>query len=183
MSTRLILVSHALTDWNLKGLIQGHTDVPLNRTGHDMALKLSGKLALETIHAVYASDLKRAWQTARPAAQARGLKVFTDSGLRECRTFRQVKSPVYPTLPFENRIETRSMALKRFHLALTRIVRSHDQETLLLVSHAGIIDIFINTSVRHIRSKPWCGIRMAINVLEYDSGYWKCIVLNKDCFL
>ncbi|MBT4877414.1 MAG: histidine phosphatase family protein, partial [Desulfobacula sp.] len=30
MSCRLILVSHALTQWNIEGRIQGHTDVPLN---------------------------------------------------------------------------------------------------------------------------------------------------------
>lgn len=181
MTTRLILVSHALTDWNLDGLIQGHTNVPLNRLGHKMARQLAAHLSDEPLDAIYSSDLKRACQTAYPTAESKSLNVFADSGLREVRTFCQVRSPIHPTLPFESEIETRQMALNRFKRTLTRLAQSHDQQTVLVVTHAGILQIFLVQIAAKNDSHPFTeGIRMALNRIDYNSGAWQCLDLNKD---
>ena len=81
--TTILLVRHGETDWNLEGRVQGHSDRPLNDTGHTQAQALAEQLAGEPLDAVYASDLLRALDTARPAAYAHGLPVLPLPGLRE----------------------------------------------------------------------------------------------------
>lgn len=183
MTTGIIIVSHALTQWNLKGVMQGHTDVPLNAMGRHMADWLAKQLAREKIHGIYTSDLVRAVQTAAPLAREKALDIVADTGLREGRTFRQQTSPVYPTLPFWTEMETRPQALKRITETVTRIARDHDGQTILLVTHAGVLDLFINCECQRERARPFRGIRTALNRLVYDAGYWRCIELNRPHFL
>ena len=80
---RLLLVSHAQTDWNVQGRFQGHTDIPLNEHGRRQAKLWQKRLASEAIHAVVASDLLRAAQTAAILAAPHGLDIRTDRRLRE----------------------------------------------------------------------------------------------------
>lgn len=183
MTTRLILVSHALTDWNLEGLIQGHTDVPLNWLGHRMARQLAMYLSDKPIHAIYSSDLKRAYQTACPTARSKSMDMIIDMGLREGRIFRQVRSPVHPTLAFPDEIETYAMALSRFSETLTRISETHPGQTVLVVTHAGVLKVFVNSIVIKDGMPPFNGVRMALNVIDYDAGSWQGITLNQDVFL
>ena len=143
MSTQLILVSHALTQWNVEGRIQGHTDVPLNRIGQKMARCLAKHLAPETIHAIYTSDLKRAYQTAVPTAKQKFLKIVPDIRLREGRSINQERSAIYPTLPYFKEVETKADLYLRTSAALSQIALSHDGQTVLVISHGGSLDIFI----------------------------------------
>ena len=59
----LIFLRHGQTDWNLQGLLQGRTDIPLNEEGRRGALKASGILRGMSFDAVYCSPLLRARQT------------------------------------------------------------------------------------------------------------------------
>ncbi|MBT3176010.1 MAG: histidine phosphatase family protein [Desulfobacula sp.] len=184
MSCRLILVSHALTQWNIEGRIQGHTDVPLNNEGRTMAQCLAKRLARETIHAVYASDLKRSVQTAKPTAEQKSLEIILDIRLREGRSINQERSDTYPTLPFSREVETETDLYQRMTAALSDIARSHDGQTVLVISHGGSIEVFINHFLEKTREIliRYQGIRMALNRLRYDSGRWQCIRLNEDDF-
>ncbi len=65
---RLLLIAHAETDWNAAGRYQGHADPPLNPRGRRQAALLAARLTAERIDAIYASDLRRAWETARAIA-------------------------------------------------------------------------------------------------------------------
>lgn len=71
--TFLTLVRHGQTDWNLERRIQGSTDVPLNETGRSQAADAAALLAGSTHHAIYASPLVRARETAEIIAQSLGL--------------------------------------------------------------------------------------------------------------
>ena len=184
MTTRLILVSHALTQWNMEGRIQGHTDVPLNSRGRRMAECLAHYLADETIHAVYTSDLKRAYQTGQPTADLKQLPVQQDSRLREGRSRNQERSSVYPTLPYAMEVETPADVLERMNRALTDISLSHDGQTVLVVSHHGALEIFIEARLKESGEKQlkYKGIRMALNRIHYNTGQWQCIGLNEADF-
>ncbi len=59
------LVRHGDTDWTAEHRIQGQTDVSLNDKGRAQAALTGRRLARERFAAVYASDLSRAWETAR----------------------------------------------------------------------------------------------------------------------
>src|SRR5438132_1605088 len=80
---RLLLVSHAQTDWNVEGRFQGQTDIPLNSYGRLQARKLQQRLASTPLDAIVASDLSRARETAEIVAAAHGKPVRTDRRLRE----------------------------------------------------------------------------------------------------
>ncbi len=185
MTTRIILVSHAITQWNVEGRIQGHTDVPLNTRGKEMARCLAKRLARETIHAVYASDLKRAYQTAGPTAEQKSLEIILDKRLREGRSINQERSDTYPTLPFSREIETETDLYQRMTEALSDIARSHDGQTVLVVSHGGSLDVFIKSLLKNTNEKllKYQGIRMALNQIKYDAGLWHYIQLNETNFL
>jgi alpha-ribazole phosphatase len=81
--TRLILIRHGETDWNVEGRWQGHADVPLNARGRAQAQEIDESLAGTRIDAIYASDLKRTEETARPLARSQGLEIRIDPRLRE----------------------------------------------------------------------------------------------------
>jgi 2,3-bisphosphoglycerate-dependent phosphoglycerate mutase len=79
----LFLFRHGETDWNREGRLQGHTDTPLNATGLAQAEALAETLRPHRLDAVVSSDLMRAWTTARIVAEALGLPLLADPGLRE----------------------------------------------------------------------------------------------------
>src|SRR5688572_1012471 len=81
--TEMILLRHGETDWNRELRFQGHVDVSLNAIGLEQARRLAGRLAGEKAHALYASDLLRAQQTAMPVARELGVATLSDAGLRE----------------------------------------------------------------------------------------------------
>lgn len=79
---RLFLIRHGRTDGNGERYV-GWEDVPLNAVGQAQARRVAELLAGEPLDAIYASSLSRALDTARPAAEARGLPIQTRAELRE----------------------------------------------------------------------------------------------------
>jgi len=71
-ATRVLAIRHGETDWNVDGRIQGQLDIPLNDTGRWQASRLAGAVADERFAAIYASDLRRAWDTAQAVARQTG---------------------------------------------------------------------------------------------------------------
>jgi probable phosphoglycerate mutase len=83
VTTTLLLARHGESEWNREGRWQGHADPPLSETGRAQADELARALAGVPLEAVYASDLRRARETAAAVAAARGLDVITLAALRE----------------------------------------------------------------------------------------------------
>lgn len=81
--TRLVLVRHGQTAWNLEGRAQGHTDVGLDETGRAQAAAVAPYVVALAPSLLLSSDLARARQTAAVLAEATGLEVRTDPRLRE----------------------------------------------------------------------------------------------------
>jgi 2,3-bisphosphoglycerate-dependent phosphoglycerate mutase len=80
----LWLVRHGESTWNIAGLAQGHNDeAELTQRGLRQAAEAASRFHGRTVRAIYASDLRRARQTAAVFAAALGLPVHTDSRLRE----------------------------------------------------------------------------------------------------
>ncbi|WP_062464334.1 histidine phosphatase family protein [Demequina soli] len=85
--TRIFLVRHGQTDWNLHGRLQGSTDIPLNATGraqaHAAASSLWPVLADDAV--VVSSHLGRAAETARIIVGDRPVALHRDARLSERR--------------------------------------------------------------------------------------------------
>jgi broad specificity phosphatase PhoE len=81
--TAVYLARHGESDWNVERRWQGHADRPLTEHGREQARELATRLADVDLDAVYASDLRRAWETAEAVASPRGLEVVRLPELRE----------------------------------------------------------------------------------------------------
>ena len=160
--TELILIRHGETEWNRELRFQGHVDVGLNATGLEQARRLARRLSGEAAHRIYASDLLRAQQTAQPLGQALGLATLTDAALRE-QSFGQVDGMRVDDIKAQHpqawegwlRFEEdycmpQGETTRQFHGrvmdAVHRLVASHPGETLVIVTHGGVLDMIYRTA-------------------------------------
>jgi len=81
--TRLILIRHGETQWNVDGRYQGQADPPLNEKGLEQARALLEKLEPLSLELLFTSPLKRAAQTAEVAAEVLKIPLFYDARLME----------------------------------------------------------------------------------------------------
>lgn len=154
--TTLIFVRHGQTVWNSQGRWQGWLDSPLTDLGIEQAHEVGAKLDGWTIDAAYCSDAGRAHNTARVALESRGMAPIPDQALRE-RFYGKYEGlnskEIEEQLPgsrFSARRDTRenwrppggeTMAEVRERLRefLDRIVPKHRGETVLCVTHSGVV--------------------------------------------
>ena len=137
--TTILLARHGETDWNRQLRFQGHADRPLNDTGRRQARELAARLAGEPIAGVYASDLRRAAETADIVAEALSLPVVVDPRLREIdvgswegRTRAELDG-----VPWDG--ETYDAHQRRVVEALRAVAAAHPGETVLVVAHGGTL--------------------------------------------
>ena len=177
----VILVIHALTQWNLDGRCQGHVDTPLCEAGRLDALALARRLQNERIDAIYSSDLRRAVETVQHLADLKQLPIHTDSRLREGRWASQERTSEYPVLPFAVEVEDREAVKTRMVEVMTEIACRHDGDRVVVLSHSGPVKQFIGHVAACSGTHPppqFTGVRAAINRLMYRDGSWSSLVLD-----
>ena len=81
--TRIILVRHGQTHWNVLHILQGNADIPLDETGLEQTEYLAQKLADKDVDAVFSTQLSRAYDTALAIATPHGLRVRKRNNMRE----------------------------------------------------------------------------------------------------
>jgi 2,3-bisphosphoglycerate-dependent phosphoglycerate mutase len=154
---RIIAVRHGETAWNVDARIQGQLDIGLNDTGRWQAKRVSEALATEEISAVYSSDLGRAQETAQSIAEAAGIAVVPEEGLRE-RSFGMFEGKTFDeirqTWPdhahnWRKRIPEweppeGGESLLQLRERVTRTIQSlaarHTGEQIVVVAHGGVLD-------------------------------------------
>jgi alpha-ribazole phosphatase len=166
----LLLVRHGETKWNAQRRYQGQSDVPLSAFGRRQAELVAGRLAGKNIDAVYASDLKRAWETAQIVAEKNGLQVISEPRLRELKfgvleglTFDEAQEQ-YPEMinawledfnrPPEGG-ETIDVFNARVVSLLNDLKAKHDEQTVLLVAHGGPLSEILRVVLELSREKRW----------------------------
>jgi probable phosphoglycerate mutase len=166
-AARLLLIRHGETAWNAEHRIQGRLDVPLSATGIWQAGRLAQRLAGESLDAVVSSDLARAWMTAAPLADARGLTMIAEPRLRE-RAFGIFEGKTLDEIADRHpeefaawrardvdwRIpdgESGAEFIDRVLGALRDIAETYAGRTAAVVTHGGVLDVIY----RHARSLAW----------------------------
>ncbi len=184
MSTRITVVTHAVTQWNLEGKTQGHIDTPLNEYGEKMAEMLANRLKYESFDMIYSSDLRRAYETAEPLSKIAGILIQKDAKLRESR-WNVKDTGEYPLLPWDISYESLAELGNRIVDAITEIAKLNDGKNLLIVTHEGVIRRFIEylNETQNSSTPEYKSIRCAINQFVYSDGKWKCLLLNDDDYL
>lgn len=184
MATKLILIRHAQTNWNLEKRYSGFMDIGLNQKGVRQAKKLHKRLKINEIYEVYSSDRKRAVQTAQIAFK--GSKIKRLASLREMHfgifeglTYKELMKS-HPAIykkwlgnPFRVRIpkgEDLGYFKKRVINTFKNIIAHKKNRTVAVVSHGGAISIFISSILkskdflRHIPKSA------SISIVEYRNN-------------
>ena len=82
--SKIFLVRHGQDEDNANGILNGRRDTPLTELGRQQARTIAEKLKDNDIEVIYASPLKRAYETARIVAETLGVdEVITDEHLME----------------------------------------------------------------------------------------------------
>lgn len=164
--TELILIRHGETDWNRELRFQGHVDVPLNAVGQEQARRLGLRLASEAAHLLVCSDLTRTQQTALPISQ-QSLHPFARSpvlepalreqnfgavdGMRVADIKTQHPEAWAQWLQFQaDYAFAGGESTRQFHARVMAAVRSLVQanagQTLVVVTHGGVLDMIYRTA-------------------------------------
>jgi broad specificity phosphatase PhoE len=154
--TRLLLLRHAQSEWNALGRWQGMADPPLSAPGREQAATAGRLLGPWGISAAVSSDLQRARATAEAIAAELHLAapIGIEPGLREydlgawSGLTRVEIEARWPGAMAEWRLgqlvatpggETRTAFVARISAAVARIVADPPAETVVVVTHGGVI--------------------------------------------
>ena len=184
--TRIIAIRHGETSWNVDTRIQGHLDIPLSANGRWQAERLAAALKGESLAAIYASDLTRAWETAQYLGRAQGLAVIKEMGLRERgfgdfqgKTFAEIEAllpeqsqrwrkrdPEFSPHGGESLMALRSRVIS----ATERLAALHPGEQIAVVGHGGVMDVLYRAATRLEIQAPrtWALGNAAINRLLWS---------------
>ncbi len=182
-ATRIIAIRHGETAWNVDTRIQGQLDISLNETGQWQAARAAQALAGEPVHAIYASDLQRAWETAHAIAKAVGQIPQPEIGLRERgfgifqgRTFAEIEA----TWPEEAKRwrqrdphwapeggESLAALTERVTQTTAELAARHAGQQIVLVAHGGVMDALYRAATGQTVQAPrtWHLGNAAINRL------------------
>lgn len=83
MKTNIYLIRHGQSEGNLYDLFLGHTDLDLTDLGKKQAKRVTTYFKNIAIDAIFSSDLKRAYHTACPLAEMKGLPITKCEKMRE----------------------------------------------------------------------------------------------------
>jgi len=149
-STKLFLIRHGQTDWNLEGKVQGHTDIPLNTKGKEQAQKVAEFLKRHIeLKALYSSDLQRAHQTAKEIDKLFSLGITLSADLREgylgkiegltqkeiSDLYGPINCEALELLPEVLEAEQRHEVVTRIKKFLIAIAHKHKGQQIAIVTH------------------------------------------------
>jgi broad specificity phosphatase PhoE len=145
--TRVVVIRHGQSTWNAIGRWQGHANAPLTDLGRAQAA--AAVASLPPVDAIWSSDLERARATAAIIGDALGLPIKVDARFRErdagvwTGLTRDEIEAGWPRYLAEHRrpagFEHDRDVLARIIDGLGELHASHPDQTVLVVSHGGVL--------------------------------------------
>lgn len=198
--TRLLLIRHGQSESNHLAVFAGQSNPALTQVGIDQA-KSTAKFIAENykVDKIYASDLKRAYDTALCLGQLLDMEVIPEPGLREIYAgkWEQVKfTEIIQRYPEEYDVwlhhigqavcvggeSVRQMG-ERVLGTLTKIARENDGKTVAVGTHATPIRVtqsLLQTGgLEEMENIPWVS-NASVTVIEYNEGIWKIAAVSQD---
>lgn len=193
---RLILVRHGETVWNKQGRYQGQIDTELSERGLEQGRALGRALSEVPIDEFYASQLRRAKDTAQFCADHHGKRVKVDSRLQEIahgtwegKLASEIEG-AYPELLRAWREapdtvlmpdgESLDMVAERSMQAFTEIAAGNLGKTVLVAAHDATNKVLLCKILRAPLASFWQVKQdnTCINVIEYENGQWRLVLMN-----
>jgi len=200
---QILLIRHGQSAGNAVGRIQGWNDEPLTKVGKAQALALARRLEREhVVHAVYASPLSRARETAEVIADVLGLPIAFDERLKEHDigvvtglSFREVEAQ-YPEIAAQWReshwhvripgAEDNRVFHRRVMSAIDDIVSRHrDDDTLAVIAHGGVLSTYLAglLALDLRKRKPWMFGNASLSIVVLGGIRPRIALLNDRCHL
>ena len=199
--TRIVVVRHGQTHWNVEARIQGHGDSGLTEEGIAQAEAIGARLADEPCDILIASDLGRAHETAKRVSSRNAKPIQLDPRLRE-RAFGAGEGMTYAELDraypgsFQRRGavdpdlcvpggESRRQFHTRVRDAFEEMVAKHAGRNLIVVTHGGVL----TSLYRHIHgiaietAHPIPISNASYNRMHHDGGHWSIEVWSDTAHL
>ena len=206
---RLLLVRHGESSANAEGRLQGHLDFTLSERGRRESERLADHLARLPIAALYTSPLRRARETAeiiagriqvalveRPALMERDVGELAGLSPEEMRAqhpqaarAREGKRADMPVAGYESDDDLARRVMEE----LGAITHSHPQQTVAVVTHAGVITTFCRQSlgVPMVWPGPFAIANASITTFDLHDGEpdprlgprVQLVALNDSCHL
>jgi len=197
-TTRVILVRHGETEANRLQIWHGSLDAPLTGRGHAQVQATARRFAESISHTpvdrVYVSPLPRAQSTAAAIGAAIRQQPVIEEGLREFsigdwegRTFRDLIDTeqlwqhwaLDPTFAPPNGESPRSFG-ERAEAALNALVARHPQQTIVAVTHGGVIGAVLDAWLgdRTGDWMRWEPHNCAVSVLTCEGDHWQGNLVN-----
>lgn len=199
--TKLILIRHGQTEWNLAGRYQGQSNVALSPDGIQQAQQLARNFPIDRLDAVYTSDLKRAAVTAAQLAERFQCPLHPETALREMDfgdweglTYEQIAARWpeevqnffgHPEKLQAPHGETFARLQQRAMKEINEIVARETGKTIAVVAH-GAINRTILTAVLHMSLHDLWTLRQdntAVNILRFEDGYTMLELMNSTAHL
>jgi probable phosphoglycerate mutase len=188
--THVIIVRHGETEWNIRGIRQGHLDSKLTAKGLAQAKALGARLAREKFTALYSSDLGRAVDTAREIANVSGHEIIPDERLRERHLgiFQGLDGDeINARYPEERRLmrtqgpgfvipggESMVQQVERNIACLNELAQRHRGEQIVVVTHGGVVSGFFRHTLEISLEAPrrFEFVNAGINVFAREEENW-----------
>jgi alpha-ribazole phosphatase len=207
--TKIILVRHGQTAWNMDGRFMGQLNIPLDETGLRQAELVAQRLRRLRPDAMYASDLRRAWQTAEAIQRAMSADgsagavpdITPEPRLREM-AFGDWQGLTYAEIQtrdpegvkaWESDLgsfcppggESLGQMANRIELALRDILKRHPDQTVLVVAHGGSLQTLITLATGQTADKMWQFPlkNTSISEIEFYPNEGLITLLNDTCHL
>jgi len=158
--TQVIFIRHGETLWNIEGRVMGQLDSPLSARGVKQAEAIAERLSSISFSHLYSSDLGRAVQTAEIISKRCNKEIVLDESLRERNMgvfqghTRKEKKAKYPDIWRQCKAvgadfiipggESQNQRLARSIEVMDRLADAHPGETIVIVSHDGILRGFFS---------------------------------------
>jgi probable phosphoglycerate mutase len=191
--TRITLVRHGETEWNVSGRWQGHADAPLTIHGQTQARALGERFRDATFDACYTSDLGRAVHTSKLIADPSAMDFEIDERLRErglgimqglTTTEMLDQCPdVYES--FRNNgpdyLIPEGESFRQFNERCVNAIEDfsirHSGKSILVVTHGGVLGAIFRHVIGLSLDSPrrYALLNCSVNVIEKKDGDWSLL--------
>ncbi len=201
--TTLILIRHGESKANEQGIFAGHLDVELTETGKRQANLTAEYIEKNfAVDKLYASDLKRAFDTGKSVADRLGKQITPTKELREISagdwdgtrfdTLKTEYKDAYSVWLTDignavctNGESVRGLA-KRVLNILTKIAEENEGKTVVCATHATPIRVMETLitygDLNKMKDVPWV-TNASVTVIAYENNEWQLIMTSEDSHL
>jgi broad specificity phosphatase PhoE len=167
MTVEIVYETHSISVDNERGVATGWLDGELSERGRELAVELGRRRRDDDLAAVFASDLRRAVETAELAFGGSGIPIRLDPRLRECNYGELNGAPVARIESERARRidepypggESYRDCVERMRAFLDDLAPEYDGTRVLLIGHAAtrwaLQHIFVGTPLEELVDAPF----------------------------